>query len=50
ADRAGGVDLLAALVADPLTRAAEVLARAAVEPHTVLARVESHFAPAPEHP
>ncbi|WP_399882581.1 Clp protease N-terminal domain-containing protein [Streptomyces sp. BBFR51] len=41
--RACGVDLLAALVADPQARAVEVLARAAVEPHTVLARVESHF-------
>ncbi|MCZ4634063.1 peptidase, partial [Streptomyces rubrogriseus] len=45
--RAGGPDLLAALVADPRTRAAEVLARAAVEPHAVLARVESHFEPTP---
>jgi ATP-dependent Clp protease ATP-binding subunit ClpA len=45
--RAGGVDLLAALVAEPRTRAAEVLARAAVEPHTVLARVESHVEPTP---
>lgn len=45
AARAGGPDLLAALVADPHTRAAEVLARAAVEPHAVLARVESHFEP-----
>ncbi|NDZ71520.1 peptidase, partial [Streptomyces sp. SID10362] len=26
---------------------AEVLARAAVEPHAVLARVESHFEPTP---
>ncbi|MFG2680991.1 Clp protease N-terminal domain-containing protein [Streptomyces sp. NPDC048392] len=41
--RAGGVDLLAALVADPQARAVEVLARAAVEPDAVLARVESHF-------
>lgn len=47
AARAGGVDLLAALVADPRTRAVEVLARAAVEPHTVLARVEGHFESAP---
>ncbi len=45
--RACGVDLLAALVADPQARAVEVLARAAVEPHTVLARVESHFEPTP---
>lgn len=45
AARTGGVDLLAALVADPRTRAAEVLARAAVEPHAVLARVASHFEP-----
>jgi hypothetical protein len=44
-DRAVGVDLLAALVADPQARAVEVLARAAVEPHTVLARVASHFEP-----
>ncbi|MGG8660955.1 Clp protease N-terminal domain-containing protein [Streptomyces lividans] len=47
AARAGGPDLLAALVADPRTRAAEVPARAAVEPHAVLARVESHFEPTP---
>ncbi|CAL9384366.1 Clp protease N-terminal domain-containing protein [Streptomyces sp. enrichment culture] len=47
AARACGVDLLAALVADPQARAVEVLARAAVEPHALLARVERHFAPAP---
>lgn len=47
AARACGVDLLAALVADPQARAVEVLARAAVEPPTVLARVEQHFEPAP---
>ncbi|KAF2781393.1 Clp protease N-terminal domain-containing protein [Streptomyces sp. OM5714] len=47
AARTGGADLLAALVADPGTRAAEVLARAAVEPHAVLARVENHFEPTP---
>ncbi|MBU6529955.1 Clp protease N-terminal domain-containing protein [Streptomyces sp. NPDC057245] len=47
AARACGVDLLAALVADPQARAVEVLARAAVEPDAVLARVEQHFEPAP---
>ncbi|MGW8062980.1 Clp protease N-terminal domain-containing protein [Streptomyces ziwulingensis] len=47
ADRAGGVDLLAALVADPRTRAVEVLGRAAVEPCAVLARAENHFEAAP---
>ncbi|AKZ54471.1 hypothetical protein SAM23877_1422 [Streptomyces ambofaciens ATCC 23877] len=47
ADRAVGVDLLAALVADPRTRAVEVLGRAAVEPDAVLARAESHFEPTP---
>ncbi|MFD5003725.1 Clp protease N-terminal domain-containing protein [Streptomyces mutabilis] len=40
--RACGVDLLAALVADPQARAVEVLGRAAVEPRTVLARVADH--------
>ncbi|MFJ8146235.1 Clp protease N-terminal domain-containing protein [Streptomyces sp. NPDC096048] len=44
-DRACGVDLLAALVTDPQARAVEVLGRAAVEPRTVLARVENHFEP-----
>ncbi|GHB26654.1 peptidase [Streptomyces viridiviolaceus] len=43
--RACGVDLLAALVVDPQARAVEVLARAAVDPRTVLARVENHFEP-----
>ncbi|MFJ6692728.1 Clp protease N-terminal domain-containing protein [Streptomyces sp. NPDC091294] len=47
ADRAQGPDLLAALVADPRTRAVEVLVRAAVEPHTVLARVEGGVEPTP---
>jgi ATP-dependent Clp protease ATP-binding subunit ClpA len=41
--RACGVDLLAALVADPQARAVEVLGRAAVEPRTVLARVADHL-------
>ncbi|MFH8976742.1 Clp protease N-terminal domain-containing protein [Streptomyces sp. NPDC017890] len=40
-----GVDLLAALVADPQARAVEVLARAAVEPQAVLARADEHFEP-----
>ncbi|MFJ7769767.1 Clp protease N-terminal domain-containing protein [Streptomyces sp. NPDC097107] len=44
-DRACGVDLLAALVTDPQARAVEVLGRAAVEPRTVLARVENHVEP-----
>lgn len=43
--QACGVDLLAALVVDPQARAVEVLARAAVDPRTVLARVENHFEP-----
>ncbi|AQS70703.1 Clp protease N-terminal domain-containing protein [Streptomyces pactum] len=47
ADRPTGVDLLAALVTDPQARAVEVLGRAAVEPRTVLARVENHFEPTP---
>ncbi|MFE5393767.1 Clp protease N-terminal domain-containing protein [Streptomyces sp. NPDC056568] len=47
ADRAVGVDLLAALVADPRTRAVEVLGRAAVEPRAVLARAEDHREPTP---
>lgn len=47
ADRACGVDLLAALVTDPQARAVEVLARAAVEPRTLLARVETHFESTP---
>ncbi|MER7054179.1 MULTISPECIES: Clp protease N-terminal domain-containing protein [unclassified Streptomyces] len=47
AARACGIDLLAALVADPQARAVEVLGRAAVEPRTVLARVENHFEPTP---
>lgn len=47
AARAGGVDLLAALVVDPQARAVEVLARVAVQPHTVLARVDSHVEPTP---
>jgi ATP-dependent Clp protease ATP-binding subunit ClpA len=45
--RACGVDLLAALVADPQARAVEVLGRAAVDPRTVLTRVERHFEPTP---
>ncbi|MGV9291945.1 Clp protease N-terminal domain-containing protein [Streptomyces sp. NPDC003719] len=42
-----GIDLLAALVADPQARAVEVLARAAVDPHAVLDRVRNHFEPTP---
>ncbi len=45
-DRARGVDLLAALVADPQARAVEVLARAAVEPRAVTAGVARYFEPA----
>ncbi|MFE0864438.1 Clp protease N-terminal domain-containing protein [Streptomyces rochei] len=41
-DRAGGLDLLAALVADPQARAVEVLARAAIEPRAVLVGVTEH--------
>ncbi|MEU3697053.1 Clp protease N-terminal domain-containing protein [Streptomyces griseoviridis] len=37
-----GVDLLAALVADPGVRAVEVLARAGVDRGTVLARADAH--------
>ncbi|WP_320785091.1 Clp protease N-terminal domain-containing protein [Streptomyces sp. CRN 30] len=44
--RAGGVDLLAALVADPRTRAVEVLERAGVDPETILARADAHAGPA----
>ncbi|GGL88330.1 peptidase [Streptomyces fumigatiscleroticus] len=36
---ARGVDLLAALLVDPQARAAEVLTRAGIDPHTVLARI-----------
>lgn len=45
--RACGVDLLAALVADPQARAVEILARVAVEPRTVVADVDRYFEPAP---
>ncbi|MFI8950502.1 Clp protease N-terminal domain-containing protein [Streptomyces sp. NPDC053750] len=45
--QACGVDLLAALVADPRARAVEVLGRAAVDAGTVLARAENHFEPTP---
>ncbi|MEU9589131.1 Clp protease N-terminal domain-containing protein [Streptomyces sp. NPDC048219] len=47
ADEACGIDLLAALVADPQARAVEVLGRAAVDPRTVLARVENRFEATP---
>jgi ATP-dependent Clp protease ATP-binding subunit ClpA len=47
AAEACGIDLLAALVADPQARAVEVLGRAAVDPRTVLARVDNHFEPTP---
>ncbi|MYR46982.1 Clp protease N-terminal domain-containing protein [Streptomyces sp. SID5910] len=45
ADEACGIDLLAALVADPQARAVEVLGRAAIDARTVLTRVDSHFEP-----
>ncbi|CAL9633346.1 hypothetical protein SUDANB145_06135 [Streptomyces sp. enrichment culture] len=45
AARAGGVDLLAALVADPGTRAVEVLVRAGVDPQALLARADGHAEP-----
>ncbi|WP_314219609.1 Clp protease N-terminal domain-containing protein [Streptomyces zaehneri] len=38
--RARGVDLLAAIVADPKARAVEVLTRAAVDVHALRARIE----------
>ncbi|WP_077800955.1 Clp protease N-terminal domain-containing protein [Streptomyces sp. JHA26] len=47
AAEACGIDLLAALITDPQARAREVLGRAAVDPRTVLARVENHFEPRP---
>ncbi|MFG3549075.1 Clp protease N-terminal domain-containing protein [Streptomyces sp. NPDC047725] len=47
AAEAGGVDLLAALVADPQARAVEVLGRAAVDPRTVLARARNLSGPMP---
>ncbi|MER7192218.1 Clp protease N-terminal domain-containing protein [Streptomyces flaveolus] len=47
AAEACGIDLLAALVADPQARAVEVLGRAAVDPRAVLARVDNHFEPTP---
>jgi ATP-dependent Clp protease ATP-binding subunit ClpA len=40
-EQARGIDLLAAIVADPEARAVEVLGRAGIEPGTVLARVEA---------
>jgi hypothetical protein len=45
APRPGGVDLLAALVADPQSRAAEVLGRAGLDPGAVLARADGHPEP-----
>ncbi|MBQ0830654.1 Clp protease N-terminal domain-containing protein [Streptomyces tagetis] len=52
ADRRGaprplGLDLLAALVTHPEARAVEVLARAALDPRTVLARADGLTEPAP---
>ncbi|MEU1054116.1 Clp protease N-terminal domain-containing protein [Streptomyces sp. NPDC005876] len=47
APRPGGVDLLAALVADPQARAAEVLGRAGLDPQAVLARADGHPEPLP---
>ncbi|MGV9254747.1 Clp protease N-terminal domain-containing protein [Streptomyces sp. NPDC003697] len=44
-DVAHGVDLLAALVADPQARAVEVLARAGIDAGDLAARVEQHGAP-----
>ncbi len=38
---ARGIDLLAAIVADPQARAVEVLARAGIDPHEVLARLDT---------
>ncbi|GHF28714.1 Clp protease N-terminal domain-containing protein [Streptomyces fumanus] len=45
APRPGGADLLAALVTDPGARAAEVLTRAGLDPHTVLARADGRPEP-----
>ncbi|GAA4816169.1 Clp protease N-terminal domain-containing protein [Streptomyces ziwulingensis] len=44
--RADGVDLLAALVTDPRSRAAEVLDRAGIDPGEVLARADGQAGPA----
>ncbi|MFI9831232.1 Clp protease N-terminal domain-containing protein [Streptomyces sp. NPDC051913] len=41
ADRAGGIDLLAAVVADPEARAVEVLTRAGIDAGALLARIDS---------
>lgn len=41
ADRAGGIDLLAAVVADPGARAVEVLTRAGIDAGAVSARITS---------
>ncbi|MCH5674602.1 Clp protease N-terminal domain-containing protein [Streptomyces gilvus] len=42
-DAALGVDLLAAILADPQARAVEVLARAGIDPYEVLARIEDRL-------
>ncbi|KMS68380.1 peptidase [Streptomyces viridochromogenes] len=39
--RAGGIDLLAAIVADPQARAVEVLARAGIDANELLARIDA---------
>ncbi|MDN0200337.1 Clp protease N-terminal domain-containing protein [Streptomyces sp. S.PNR 29] len=41
--RAGGIDLLAAVVADPQARAVEVLTRAGVDPLVVYRRIEERL-------
>ncbi|MEU0244488.1 Clp protease N-terminal domain-containing protein [Streptomyces sp. NPDC006235] len=40
---ARGVDLLAAIVVDPQARAVEVLRRAGIDPHAVLARIDGRI-------
>jgi ATP-dependent Clp protease ATP-binding subunit ClpA len=44
AGRARGVDLLAAIVVDPRSRAVEVLARAGIDPVQVFARIDKYAA------
>ncbi|MEU6575778.1 Clp protease N-terminal domain-containing protein [Streptomyces sp. NPDC046805] len=46
-DRADGIDLLAAIVADPEARAVEVLGRAGIEAAVLLARIEKRDSGAP---
>lgn len=41
---ARGVDLLAAIIADPQARAVEVLRRAGIDPHVLSARIQAHVA------